>query len=1471
MATHPEDPRKPDPKKTQHEMNLDSSGKPIDPEQHPPVFQGPGSIDESDSAIQLGLPAGSDDVLSDSDLHPPVGESGINSGVAWAALMEEIPESTGNTDEIRIDSPSDADLLKESPPSDKLPPIGHEPTLVAPPAELSSFPPRRSGPPAPPPATDSAIGEEPFEARDIFTAEPTGRYPRPDTGVGNARESASSTPPSTDPGRVDLGAAVPQSPASAGIESSIIDLGAIDFPSGTSPSGSAVEEAELASESSGIDLTAEPVSGTGSGRDLIAEALESGIKFGAPPEPSDTGASALPGDAVIDFTGTPLGPKTPAPQPADSPFSSAIEFGGPGAKAPPPPPPPAAPKSPNSSAISSAIEYGGASSSEDSSSAVQLAPDMPDDVEPFEVRPPTLNPASGRPATLFPEAGRPPTLFQTGGRPKTEPSTSEEMEAMMRGGTGGGPADSEVDLGSQPSTPDVEAPASSKPAKTESDSDIDINIGQLPEGSGVGSGLFVNANSGRLEPTDAAIDLDAEAIPEEEIAAEEEPVTEQEEVEAAVAEAPAKKPRLQLSGTTVAWLGGGGIGLVGGLAAVFLLQMLGVIGGSSTPPAKQPPGVAQGTAPVVNPPVNTPPAVTAPAVSKFELLQNGDLDKAAQAGIEQVDVNDPEQLARRGEFYWLSYLQKQYATKGALKADDDAVKKAAADLQAAADKGNADALFWLGNLQESTNALEKAKETYAKGAKLQDKQQKRRFDAALLRLELREAAKAAGAARAPDAAEALLLALVALQAPAPAPAADIEEAGFDFWEAAKLARDQKYAEAVQTLDKARAAHDQRRFSRLRKAQNPLSDPTEEIFLRAADELKAYWQLEDKLRAGGYLDMAMRRDPVKAVDELMVMAKEGTAAKVQAEKLAKERDKLDADIAKLNSGLKEARDEAAAQTANAKAATEKISAETAKANVLESRLKAESMKLQSVEARERVLRTEKAAAENDLNKVVGALAEAKMMDARAGRAGVVAGVQSAIRLATASDSAGTSRAMMRELNESRILLQQRWTPGEMLNYWLPLLRERTREDLAEKALIDSARVVRDPKAQAPDKARAFAIEGLALRNLGKFAQASAALNRALPPLRSSTGEWRQNVEQGLKDVADPLAYYRGVAEELRSEGKMKEAVTVLERAEAALPANKAEIQTIRGLFFLDAARAKSERVPADDPALQQARKDITAAANSGNASAFYAAGQLAETTGDIDAAIASYRKAVAAHSARDVEGSRYRLALARALTRTSTAAVPGEAPKPAAKPGETTGRAKPALDAFVIAVMIGLQAPPAGNQSEAAQLADEVLQSPDSTPEMKAQALAIKGMYTQALLTYFDALRPSLTRDQIATLKQLVLDHPALRRPESQAVANPQSAERHYMIGLRLLYSGQYAAAEKELLTAISQDGEDARYYYFLGLARHYQGKKDALTDYEQAARLEQQGLPPREAIDSALERVQGTARRPIDSARGTPR
>ena len=69
------------------------------------------------------------------------------------------------------------------------------------------------------------------------------------------------------------------------------------------------------------------------------------------------------------------------------------------------------------------------------------------------------------------------------------------------------------------------------------------------------------------------------------------------------------------------------------------------------------------------------------------------------------------------------------------------------------------------------------------------------------------------------------------------------------------------------------------------------------------------------------------------------------------------------------------------------------------------------------------------------------------------------------------------------------------------------------------------------------------------------------------------------------------------------------------------------------------------------------------------------------------------------------------------------------------------------------------------------------------------------------------------------------------------------------------------------LDAIKNDALDARYHYFLGLARLAQNKQEAYEDFEQGAKLEAQDRPSRVAVSVALERVQGPARQALNETR----
>jgi hypothetical protein len=127
------------------------------------------------------------------------------------------------------------------------------------------------------------------------------------------------------------------------------------------------------------------------------------------------------------------------------------------------------------------------------------------------------------------------------------------------------------------------------------------------------------------------------------------------------------------------------------------------------------------------------------------------------------------------------------------------------------------------------------------------------------------------------------------------------------------------------------------------------------------------------------------------------------------------------------------------------------------------------------------------------------------------------------------------------------------------------------------------------------------------------------------------------------------------------------------------------------------------------------------------------------------------------------------------------------------------------------------------------------------------------------------------REMIEELKGIIESHPGLQRPGSPERPNPHLAERHFGKGLELYWARQYAGAEKEFVQAINYFDQDARYQYYLGLARWQQNtrkkREAAAWDFEVAARLEAQRRPHTYAINASLERVQGPVRQVLSDFR----
>jgi hypothetical protein len=497
-----------------------------------------------------------------------------------------------------------------------------------------------------------------------------------------------------------------------------------------------------------------------------------------------------------------------------------------------------------------------------------------------------------------------------------------------------------------------------------------------------------------------------------------------------------------------------------------------------------------------------------------------------------------------------------------------------------------------------------------------------------------------------------------------------------------------------------------------------------------------------------------------------------------------------------------------------------------------------------------------------------------------------GVKAALELAKASDPKGEIRKQRAEIDRlkgavtaarkkadeeiaaARAALKDRWTPAQMLPAWLPVLEAApTDKTLADRAAHDAEQVLADAKASAAEKARAHVILGLARRNAGQFAQAKEELGKGAKALAEDKA-WQARAEAALRDVSDPVGAILRKADRLTAEGKQAEALELLNRGVQALPADQQlNLRVRRGLVALEAAASGSAKP--DEKLAAQIRQDAKAAQDAGQPVGHYAAGRLAEQLGRFGEAVRQYEAAVKAHPDLDEEGLLYRAALARVLLRRGER---GAVRAPAAVPTDRRARKAAALEAVVLLTALALPPGGAGSMTEderrARELADEILAAGDKVPfNLRAQALAIKGLHTRAVMTYAEGLRAHLPPALANGLLTILQSHPALRRPEGTDAPDPVEADKHYAEGLNRYFAEDYPGAEKELAEAVRLYGRDARYFYFLGLARLHQGKRGAAADFVQGARLEALDLPPQAAVSRSLERIQGRVRLLLNEAR----
>jgi tetratricopeptide (TPR) repeat protein len=1557
-----------------------------------PVEVAPPSEDSAVDLVHPAEPLAGDSGPPLAAAQPAEPASGT-SDVSWAALVEEEAAVPAGSD-VKIDSPSDVDLGRRAfgeemsdvrladPHSGQglsdvrlAPEPGPEEVTPASDVRLTHEPPAEEAPPAPPQEVPlaSAVEETPAApAAEEHLFEALEEVPSAAAGEEAPVEA------------VEDFAFGEESPVEAGgsVEGSPVGHG--EKAAGGEPSGSDLAEvaADPGSESpSAIDLAAaaeEPASGSAvdlTGAEAAPEESSAIDLTAAEAAPSSTSgldfAELVESDSAV---------KTPA---AEDDLAEALEE---------------VPE--EGEGLAETLAFDSFRPGGEEAAHGEEGPGADEDLEEITA---AEGPPSARDIVEEVESG-------VGLEGESAPASGLEETVSLEPGAVSGD-DSAVDLGAPPSRA-VGAEAPSGPEKAAAGAiDSDMLMAAMQD------------EAGAEAPAEGAEHLAEEPVSEPAEGEEEPAAIEEEEGEGAAAAA-APRPAKARAGA-VPWVGGWLLGTVLTAGAAAALWFVGMI--PERNPVK-PAGRAGGP--------SAQQSAQAPSLeSAHTRLAGGDYQEAlkmyGQLGEGAGNAENPSLLAERGEALWLSALQKVASqTKRMPRKEDLAnvpeVGQAQQDLTKAANANNADAWYWLGQIQEVMVGPDAARKTYENGAQ-QFPAHKRRFQAALDNLDIAAPAQGAPGARLNPAgdphAEAywLAVAILALQQPAPggdqppppmgggaAPqppagadegAAD-EEAGYYFWNAVKLAQNNDYAEAVKALKKAQEVHEGRRFARLRKAQNPLSDPTEQIFLRATDELLVFWQVREKLEDAGLLAKGKRTDPQQILKSVARLTDEqktltGLEGRLKEEKydtsdLAKAVEQLFDDKAKADKGKKDAEEKIANTLAALKAAGVKDAddpvkgvealgegkkdvdkkivdalkaagvkdaddpvkgiqaldegkkgAEKKVADIKEA-LKAADVKDadDAVKGVEEVVQGREKAYET-LDEARKKLVDRKYLPSSSARPDVPKGVDRVLQdvdhpLAAAfghlaNDLGGlggkVGREVAQDLNtEARLtaaqmqaarldaMLADIWTPEQMMDIWLALLRSPEGKGLSGRALKDVGRVLAEKKMPA-----AVCVKGLAERDRGEYDAARADLKSIENAPGEPDAAWRRVVRETLAELTDPSAHYVPRAQALGDEGRWDAALATLDQAvkvfpKESFPRENASLLALRSLVRLQTARSGKGA----DAVFQDSRQDANDAAAGGETvEGAYAQGYLAEAEGDLPGAERLYRDAVKAfeaagqggdfrrdHPASDPTGNRYREALSRVLLAQVGRARPVPTPEPPAeqpKEGSKTGRRDAAgettADAAVTTVvtpakltgwvggspevcvppLVLLQAAEGEGAEgadprlqEALDQADRLIAAGDARGYLiRGEALCRLGRWNEGRQALIEGARRALPPGDGERIAFLLQNHPAFQRREGVKPPDPVLGEEYYAAGLREYFDGRFVPAERNFSDAVYYNDQDARYLNFLGLAQLAQGGKrqQAVENFRMAGRLEAQAKPSSAAVSVSLERVQGPPREFLNQVR----
>jgi tetratricopeptide (TPR) repeat protein len=141
-----------------------------------------------------------------------------------------------------------------------------------------------------------------------------------------------------------------------------------------------------------------------------------------------------------------------------------------------------------------------------------------------------------------------------------------------------------------------------------------------------------------------------------------------------------------------------------------------------------------------------------------------------------------------------------------------------------------------------------------------------------------------------------------------------------------------------------------------------------------------------------------------------------------------------------------------------------------------------------------------------------------------------------------------------------------------------------------------------------------------------------------------------------------------------------------------------------------------------------------------------------------------------------------------------------------------------------------------------------------------------GVWRESVVPFAAAARPIAAADIAAAEAASVESNHFVARMDGAVEARPTPAQRalaqeFYGLGVHGYWSREYASAVDQLTQACRLDPNDARPWYFRGLAEQALGKREAaLASFAMATRLVASGTADRHALAKALERVQGSQR-----------